>query len=165
MKAKAEDLAAASYQIEDLVEGLRTHLNLIQMDDQRLEAVEERLDTLNKLKRKYGESLETIFSQLETIEQELSNVENISRQIEEIENKLLKLHTRLTRRSIQLSQKRKKAAEIFALNVVEELGSLKMSHTDFQVVLRPTSVDEKTSAYLKAHDHTITETGLTVPHL
>jgi len=160
LKEKAEILATASYQIEDLVEELRSHLNLIQMDDQRLEAVEERLDTLNKLKRKYGGSLQAVFSQLENIEQELSTVENISRQIEEVENRLLKLNAQLTRSSMQLSRKRKKTAEIFAQQVVEELDSLKMSHTDFQVVLRPIAADEKTSAYMTAHDHTITETGI-----
>ncbi len=71
LKTTAESLASASYQIEDLTAELRSHLNLIQMDDQRLEAVEERLDTLNKLKRKYGGSLEAVFSRLETIEKEL----------------------------------------------------------------------------------------------
>ena len=81
LKEKAEILGAASYQIEDLVEELRSHLNLVQLDDQRLEALEDRLDILNKLKRKYGGSLETVFSKLDTIEQELSKVKNISRQI------------------------------------------------------------------------------------
>ncbi len=76
---KADSLGTAAYQIEDMVEELRSHLNLIEMDEQRLETVEERLDTLNKLKRKYGGSLEVVFSQLESIEQELSKVENHKR--------------------------------------------------------------------------------------
>ena len=44
------------------------------MDEQRLEVVEERLDTLNKLKRKYGGTIEAVFSRLEAIEKELSEV-------------------------------------------------------------------------------------------
>jgi DNA repair protein RecN (Recombination protein N) len=157
---KAESLASASYQIEDLVEELRSHLNMINVDDQRLESVEERLDTLNKLKRKYGGSLEAVITQLEKIEQELSKVDTISRQISEVENSLSDLHDRLADRSMQLSKKRKKAAEKFALKVVEELGSLKMSQTDFQVALRTAKADERTSVYLTARDKIITETGI-----
>jgi len=160
LAAKADSLGTAVYQIEDLVEELRSHLSLIEMDEQRLETVEERLDTLNKLKRKYGGSIEAVFSQLETIEQELSKVENISEQIKEVEDKLCKLHAQLKRRSMQLTKKRKKAAEIFALKVVEELDSLNMPNTDFAVILRPIATKEKISIYLKSDDHhSITETG------
>jgi DNA repair protein RecN (Recombination protein N) len=160
LAAKSEYLGTAAYQIEDLVEELRSYLNLIQIDDQRLEAVEERLDTLKKLKRKYGGSIEAVISQLRSIEQELSKVENISRKISKAEDDLLKLHTRLTEISNQLSEKRKKAATSFARKVIEELSSLRMSHTDFQVVLRPVAALEKTSFYLKSDDHAITESGI-----
>ncbi len=160
LAAKAESLGTVVYQIEDLVEELRSYLSLIEMDDQRLETVEERLDTLNKLKRKYGGSLEAVFSQLETIEQELSKVENISEQIKKVEDKLSKFHAQLKRRSMQLSKKRKKAAGFFAQKVVEELDSLNMPYTDFEVILRPIANKEKTSIYLKSDHHTIAETGL-----
>ena len=160
LAAKADSLGTAAYQIEDLVEELRSHLNLIEMDEQRLETVEERLDTLNKLKRKYGGSIEAVFSQLETIEQELSKVENISEQIKEVEDTLFKLHAQLKRRSMQLSKKRKKAAEIFALKLAEELDSLNMPHTDFEVILQPIAAKEKASIYLKSDHHILTETGV-----
>jgi DNA repair protein RecN (Recombination protein N) len=160
LKTMAESLASTSYQIEDLTEELRAHLNLIQIDDQRLETVEERLDTLNKLKRKYGGSLEAVFSQLETIEDELSKVESISHQIREVEEKLEKLRDQLTARVIELSQKRAKTAKKLALKVITELGSLNMSQTEFQAVIHPIAADEKTNSYLTAKEFTITETGI-----
>jgi DNA repair protein RecN (Recombination protein N) len=160
LKAKAENLGETSYQLEDLVEELRSHLNLIQMDDQRLEAVEDRLDILNKLKRKYGGSLEAISVQLEKIEQELSHVKNISHQIEEVESTLSKLHEQLATKSLQLSQKRKKVAKIFAQKVIAELSSLKMSNTQFQAFLRTVTPDEKNSAFLATEDHVISENGI-----
>jgi DNA repair protein RecN (Recombination protein N) len=160
LKTTAESLASASYQIEDLTEELRAHLNVIQMDDQRLEAVEERLDTLNKLKRKYGGSLEAVCSQLETIEDELSKVENISQQIREVEKNLEKLHDQLTGRILELSQKRAGTAKKLALKVVAELESLKMSQTQFQALIHPIATDEKTNSYLSANENTITETGI-----
>ncbi len=160
LKAFAESLASASYQIEDLTGELRAHLNLIQMDDQRLEAVEERLDTVNKLKRKYGGSLQAVFSQLEAIEDELLKVENIGTQIREIEEKLEKLHANLSRRALELSRKRTETAKRLGLKVVAELGSLKMPRTDFQAVLHPIAVDEKTNTYLTAKKYMITEAGI-----
>ncbi len=160
LKTKAETLASASFQIEDLTDELRSHLNLIQMDDQRLEAVEERLDVLNKLKRKYGGSLEAVSSQLETIETELSEVENIAKQIEKIEEQLIKLHDQLARRALKLSQKRNEAAKDLARKVVEELGSLKMSQTEFKAVLYPLAADEKTNPYLTAKNYCMTESGI-----
>jgi DNA repair protein RecN (Recombination protein N) len=160
LKTKAETLASASFQIEDLTDELRSHLNLIQMDDQRLEAVEERLDVLNKLKRKYGGSLEAVSSQLETIETELSEVENIGKQIEKIEEQLIKLHDQLARRALKLSQKRNEAAKDLARKVVEELGSLKMSQTEFKAVLYPLAADEKTNPYLTAKNYCMTESGI-----
>ena len=160
LKSLAESLASASYQIEDLTDELRTHLNLIQIDDQRLEAVEERLDTVNKLKRKYGGSLQAVSAQLETIEDELLRVENISTQIREIEEKLEKLHETLTRRALELSRKRAKTAKNLGLKVAAELGSLKMPQTEFQTVLHPVAADEKTNAYLTTKEYMITETGI-----
>jgi len=160
LKTTAESLASASYQIEDLTDELRAHLNLIQMDDQRLEAVEERLDTLNKLKRKYGGSLEAVFSQLETIAGELSKVKNISHQIREVEENLAKLHDQLTRQVLELSQKRAQAAKKLAVKVVAELGSLKMSLTEFKALLQPIATDEKTNSYLTAQEYAISETGI-----
>jgi DNA repair protein RecN (Recombination protein N) len=160
LKATAESLASASYQIEDLTDELRAHLNLIQMDDQRLEAVEERLDTLNKLKRKYGGSLEAVGSQLETIEDELSKVENIGHQIREVEETLVKLHDQLSGRVRHLSQKRAATAKKLALKVVAELGSLNMSQTQFQALIQPLAADEKTNPYLTAQENMITEAGI-----
>ncbi|MDX2500955.1 MAG: DNA repair protein RecN [Deltaproteobacteria bacterium] len=156
----AESLASASYQIEDLTGELRAHLNLILIDDQRLEAVEERLDTINKLKRKYGGSLEAVFSRLETIEEELSQVESIDTQIHEIEEKLGKLSETLTRRSLELSKKRAKTANNLGLNVVAELSSLKMPQTEFQAVLHPIEADKQTNSYLTANEYMITEAGI-----
>jgi DNA repair protein RecN (Recombination protein N) len=156
----AESLASASYQIEDLTGELRAHLNLILMDDQQLEAVEERLDTVNKLKRKYGGSLEAVFSRLETIEDELSQVESIDRQIQEVEEKLGKLNRTLTRRSLELSKKRIQTARNLGLNVVAELASLKMPQTEFQALIQPIAADKKTSSYLTAKEYRITEAGI-----
>jgi len=52
LNSKTQRLQDTAYRIEDLIEELRSYLNSIQMDEKKLEALEERLDSLNRLKRK-----------------------------------------------------------------------------------------------------------------
>ena len=160
LKPKSEKLAETAYQIEDLIEELRSYLNSIQMDDKRLEAVEERLDTLNKLKRKYGGSIESVLNRLKSIEQDLSGIENIAEKIKETEMHVRKLHTQLSQLALELSRRRKKTADDFAQKVVAQLATLRMSKTGFRVLLQTTPADEKTDNHLTVENSVITETGI-----
>jgi DNA repair protein RecN (Recombination protein N) len=160
LKTTSDALAESAYQIEDLIEQLRSYLKLIQLDDQRLEAVEERLDKLNKLKRKYGGSLATVLSQLATIERELSDVENISEKIAATEKRLSDLNRRCSELALQLSRQRKKAAENLAEKVSRELASLKMAQTVFDASVQLIPWNEKFDSHLKVQSQSLTETGL-----
>ena len=159
LKTTADSLAEFAYQIEDMIEQLRSYLKLIQIDDRRLEMVEERLDTLNKLKRKYGSSLADVLARLATIEQELTDVANIGEKIAETEKKLADLHRRCAELALQLSGQRGKAARELAAKVSRELASLRMAQTVFDVRVQPVPWNEKSDPHLKAEDRSITETG------
>ena len=160
LKSKTANLSDTAYQIEDLIEGLRSYLNSIQVDENQLEVVEERLDTLNKLKRKYGGSIEAVFESLKSIEQDLSNVENITESIRDTEAKIGKLHTKLKDRALMLSRKRKKTAEDFAKKVINQLSTLMLSKTEFKVSLQGLPIDEKTNPYLATKNQMIIATGI-----
>jgi DNA repair protein RecN (Recombination protein N) len=160
LTSKTQSLQNTVYQIEDLIEGLRNYMNSIQIDEKQLEAVEERLDSLNKLKRKYGGSLDAVFEKLKFIEQELSGIENIAEKITGAETHIDQLHAELKDLALKLSHKRKKAADSFAKKVIGQLATLKMSKTNFFVTVEPTPADEKTDPHLTAGSHMITETGL-----
>lgn len=160
LSRKAEDLAQAAYQIEDLTEELRNYLKTVQMDERRLETVEERLDTLQKLKRKYGGSLDAVISHFETLCQELSAVENISEKIGATETKLDELHNHLADLASQLSEKRIAAAEMLCQKVIAELDSLRMSQTRFDVSLQKFPADENTNPYLTVNGNILNAAGL-----
>ena len=160
LNPRAEALAEPSYQIEDLVEGLRKYLTMIQPDERRLEAIEERLDTLNKLKRKYGGSIEAVLSTLKTFEHELADAENIDTKIATLEKELDDGHQRLAAAALQLSKKRQQTAKSLAKKVVSELATLKMSPTDFQVILQTTAADERSNSRLTIENKTINESGV-----
>lgn len=160
LKSKTAKLSDTTYQIEDLIEGLRSYLNSIQMDEKQIDAVEERLDTLNKLKRKYGGSIEAVFDKLKSIEQDLANVENIADSIRDTETQISELHSKLKDRALNLSRKRKKTADRFAKKVIDQLATLMMSKTEFKASLQVMAADGKTNQYLTANNHIITETGI-----
>jgi len=160
LNSRAGSLSESTYLIEDLIEELRSYLRLIQIDEQRLEAVEERLDELNKLKRKFGGSLKAVQSQMERIEQELLNVENIGEKINGVKNLIAGLQDRSKDLASTLSRNRKKAAGVLAKKIITALSSLKMVQTIFKVKLGTISWNQKTDRHLRIDDHTLTETGI-----
>jgi len=160
LKSKNAKLSDTTYQIEDLIEGLRGYLNSIQMDEKQLETVEERLDTLNKLKRKYGGSIDTVFDKLKSIEQDLASVEDIADSMKNIETQISELHRILKDRVLSLSRKRKKTADRFAKKVITQLATLMMSKTEFKASLQEMAAPEEPNPYLTANNHMISETGI-----
>jgi DNA repair protein RecN (Recombination protein N) len=160
LDSKTQSLQGVAYQIEDLIEGLRSYLNSIQTNENQLEAVEERLDTLNRLKRKYGGSLDAVFEKRQLIEQDLSSIENVADMIKEIETQIDQWYTELRDLAITLSDKRKKAADRFAKKVIDQLATLKMAKTDFRVAIENLPANEKTDPHLTADKHMITEAGI-----
>ena len=156
----AGSLAESAYRIEDLIEELRSYLNRIQIDEQRLENVEERLDTLNKLKRKYGGSLECVQSELAGIEQELSQVENISEKIDKLKHSIVVLQERCQEVALRLSKGRNTAAGVLAPKIIEALASLKMNQTLFQVNLGAIAWNDNADHHLKFENSMLTESGI-----
>ena len=160
LSSAAKGIADTTFQIEDIIEELRNYLKNIQIDETRLEDVEARLDILQKLKRKYGGSLDAVIVHLESIEHELSEVENISDKINATEAKLSELHSQLAKLALKLSEKRDHTAINLAKKLEMELTTLKMSQTQFQVFLRTISAGDKADPYLTIDGKTIDETGI-----
>ena len=165
LTSQAEGLTKSIFNLEDIAEGLREYQNNVEMDEGLLEEVEERLDTLHKLKRKYGGSLEAIFAYLESIDQELSKIANLSEKIAETEAKLDTLHAKLVRFAENLSKKRKQAADILAKKVEKELAFLEMSQTKFKILLQSippinAPIEENINPYLTCDNKGISETGI-----
>lgn len=162
---QAEGLAKSIFNLEDIAEGLREYQKNVEMDEGLLEEVEERLDTLHKLKRKYGGSLEEIFAYLESIDQKLSKIANLSEKIAEIEAKLDTLHAKLVRSAENLSKKRKQVADILAKKVEKELSFLEMSQTKFKISLESmppinARIEENINPYLTYDNKAVSETGI-----
>ncbi len=158
--SSAKRISEMAFNVEDIAEELRTYLKKIEMDESRLGDVEDRLDVINKLNRKYGGSLDAVFLRLESMEQELLNLESLAEDISGAEKRLSILHNRLVELTTTLSQKRKKTAKILAESVEKELASLKMPQTKFQVSFRTVPADISNDSYLTVETNVAYETGI-----
>jgi DNA repair protein RecN (Recombination protein N) len=160
LSSKEEAVAEAAYNIEETANSLRAYLAKIETDEKVLEAVESRIDVLNKLKRKYGGTLQAIFEQLDAIRMELSGIENLSETIDETQKKLGLLHKELAACAGELSEKRRESAKDFALKVEKELSTLKMPRTKFEVSLQTQPASDSADLFFTTAGSIINETGI-----
>lgn len=160
LSSKAESVEQATYNIEEISNGLRDYLANMQTDENELEAIEARLDLINKLKRKYGGSLEAIFERLKEIEEELSGIENIADNICETQKMLDKIHKELAASAKMLSSKRIESAKKFAAKVEKELSGLKMSGTKFEVSLQTQDASGNADLIFTVNGSIVNETGI-----
>ena len=160
LDSSAKKITEIALSVEDLTETLRSYLSTVKVDETQLEVVEERIDTLIKLKHKYGGTLETVMDHLETAEKELAKVENISETISALEVKIDKQHHRLVESCRVLSKKRAQVARRLAREVESQLMSLRMDNTRFKVELIAQPTAPNTPSYLAVDGNLVTENGI-----
>jgi len=122
--------------VSDIVHSLRDYLEEIEFNPKRLDEVEERLDLIHSLKRKYGGSIPAVIAYGQDARKQLETITGAAERIEELEMQEAKLLNQLAKQGGLLSEKRKSAAVKMAHGIEAELNDLKMSaarfSTDFQ---------------------------------
>jgi DNA repair protein RecN (Recombination protein N) len=132
-KNLAEDLGGYTFLAEDFVQQLRHYRDGLASNPLRLEQVTERLDMLQQLKRKYGESLEAVLAFARNAEEELARIENMDREIQLLAAEVQRLEEDLCRRAERLSQKRRAQAAEMEKAMSLELSSLAFNQSAFEV--------------------------------
>ncbi len=133
MTGMSERAAQALNTVSEIAYELRGYLENIEFNPARLDQIEERLNTLNFLKRKYGGSVESIKTYLQKAKDELSKVENVEEQISEVEQKISRLKQELAVLAGKLSLERRSAAQKLEKSVEDQLQNLQMNNARFQV--------------------------------
>ncbi len=161
LESKVEHLNDVTFRVEDITEGLRAYLDQIPLDEKRMETAEERLFFIRKLCRKYGGSPDSLLTHLKKTEEELDSIENLEERIGETEKVLAGHHETLRTLARELSEKRKKTAEVLAEKVEKELAALKMSDTRFRVSVSPIPFSDGNNPWLRANEKgCISENGM-----
>ncbi len=119
--------------LTDLTRELRDYLEEIEFNPKRLDEVEERLNLIYQLTRKYGGSIEAVNNFGAEARAQLETISNASERIEALTEQESKLLEKLAAQAAQVSEKRKQAAETMSRGIEAELADLKMSAARFGV--------------------------------
>jgi DNA repair protein RecN (Recombination protein N) len=134
--SQTQTSAQAASLFEDLTElcrSMRDYLDGIEFNPKRLIQVEERIDLIQNLKRKYGDTIEAVLAFAEKARSELETISNAEERIIELEAKQEKLLALLATQGLALFEKRKTAADQLAASIETELDDLRMAGARFQV--------------------------------
>lgn len=133
----SENLAALRYGTEDAAERLRDLKNSFDFSPKELDQVEDRLDHLHRLKKKYGATVRDMLDYLNKIRQELDQIDLSDDLLIKLK-KQRKAQLTMTRTLAEtLSAQRKAAAERLKARIEEELRQLDMTKVRFQTEFSP----------------------------
>jgi DNA repair protein RecN (Recombination protein N) len=120
-------LQGLSSEFGELVAEVTDYQDTLEFNAGRLDIVEERIELINRLKRKYGESIELINAYGVKAALELKSIENSEERVKELSAEIDKrLHT-IGKSAVALSVERKAAAQTLAQAIERELGDLNMT--------------------------------------
>lgn len=119
--------------LQDLALELQNYAENIEFNPRLLDRIEERIDLLNALKRKYGNSLAEVIDFGERAKRELDAITHAEERLEELGEEETALIQVLADKAAILSEKRHQAAEQLGHLVEEELNDLRMANARFEV--------------------------------
>jgi DNA repair protein RecN (Recombination protein N) len=138
----AERAQGSLEELTDLAAVLRDYLETVEFNPQRLDQVEERLNMIQTMKRKYGQDIPTILHFAELAKQQLDSITHVSERIAELENDEGLLLTKLGRIGESLSARRRMAAIKLETALETELKDLSMAGAKFKVDFSERQSDE-----------------------
>jgi DNA repair protein RecN (Recombination protein N) len=149
---------SAAAQLDDLARTIRAYRERIEFSPKRLEQVEDRLDTLKRLKRKYGNTIEEVLVFAENAARQLDGITHASERIEELRQQEESLLRQIGSMGQALSDGRRAAAERLSAGIEAELNDLRMSGARFGVDIQWAEAED--GAFVGEGRHAFDSTGL-----
>ncbi len=119
--------------LKDLSTSLREYSTSLDNDEERINTIQERLFVLEKLKRKYGGTLENVMIQGENLRKELEGIEFSTQNIEELHAKIDAQRNELETLAGEISEQRKNYAQVLSGLIVEKLEKLELPKVRFEI--------------------------------
>ena len=147
-------LDALTHQVDELARTLRSYRDSIEYNPDRLQELEERLDLIRGLKRKYGSTIEEILAFGERASKDLERLHQSEERTEELKSQEMEFRGQVGRLAGQLSEARRHVAKRLANAIEEEIAELALAHAEVQVDIRQSD----------SEDGVPVETGESGPH-
>ena len=139
----SEKINGVLFSIEEIAGDIRRQLDNINFDDMSIDEIEERLDIIYKLKRKYGDSEEAVLDYCEKAQAELDNMLFADDKKAELAEKIKKLEAKAFELASKISKIRKENARIIEKEINSQLSELNMSDARFCVDVESTELSAK----------------------
>ena len=135
--APADAVDGAGALLEDALAAIRTLREGVTVAPGRIESIDERLDVLVRLRRKYGDTETVMLAFRDEAAAELERLGRHEEILAEQERMLGELHAELTEAAVALSERRRAAAERLAVEAERELSQLGMDRARFAIAVEP----------------------------
>jgi DNA repair protein RecN (Recombination protein N) len=132
-----EHLKTADLSLQEVAYTLRDYLSRLEANPARLEEIESRLAAIDRLKRKYGQSIAEILSFLETVRGQIEAVETAGERMEALRREREQLAAEFEKVAAELTERRRTAAGKLEKRVEAELAQLAMEGTRFRIEVFP----------------------------
>ncbi len=142
LKQNLESVDALMHQVDDLARALRSYRDDVEYSPDRLRELEERLDLINRLRRKYGSTIEEILAFGESASEELEELEHREERAEGSKAREKVLRWQVGRLAGQLSEARQHAARGLADAIQEEAAGLAFGHAEVLVDIRQSDSED-----------------------
>ncbi len=127
------NLLDAIERLKDTGSELRDYSQNLDNDTERLNAIQERLYLLDKLKHKYGGTLEAVLDTFDKLSNELNAIEFSTQNIEELEADIEKTRKELEHTAYEISENRKNYAQVLSVLIQEKLEKLELPKARFEI--------------------------------
>ena len=128
-----DSLKPAAIGVDDAADAMRDYLDRLEADPNRLEEVESRLAAIDRLKRKYGSSLDEVLAFLANVREQLEAVESAGDRKVKLEQQLAQASEEYRDAAAALTVRRVAAAEKLSEKVEKELDSLALENATFRI--------------------------------
>lgn len=134
-----ENVERIMYELQDISREIRNYKDSIDFEPYELEQIEIRIDEINNLKRKYGNTIEEIFEYYDKTKNRLDEILNRDEKVEELKKEILRIEKILNDKAEKLTNSRKKVANNLEEVLLKELKSLNMKNVVFKVNFEETN--------------------------
>ena len=135
-----ETVADLMYRVRDCAEQVAEQVDALSFSEAELDDVEQRLDILHRLHRKYGPTCEEMLAYLEKAKNELDEIEFSSDRVEQLKKKLRAAEQAAQEAALVLRERRKRAGEQLSARICSELAELDMKKVEFSCVFTETEL-------------------------
>jgi|FLYN01.1.fsa_nt_gi DNA repair protein RecN (Recombination protein N) len=158
LKTEYELADSVSAQAEELTLAVRKYADAVEYNPERLDEVEERLETINRLRRRYGATIEAVLEHAERARSELNGIEHSEERLEELRQQEDKLLHHIGELAAKISKVRATFGKRLSERIVSELADLRMERAQFEVSI--THEDDPEGCYVNGRRLAFDATGI-----